>query len=105
MTSSHKLSTLSVWFIFLALWIHGATLGATDDEAYYWVLVQNPAFGYAYHPPAVAWTIWIFQKMFGWLLGTHSTAMLRLPACVISASMAALAIRWMRQAGAAQPIF
>ncbi len=32
-------------------------LPLTGDEAYYWEWSRRPAFGYADHPPAVAWTI------------------------------------------------
>jgi 4-amino-4-deoxy-L-arabinose transferase-like glycosyltransferase len=45
------------------------TVPMTGDEAYYWEWSRRLAFGYADHPPAVAWTIAIF----GWL-GTHAWA-------------------------------
>ena len=35
----------------------GSTLGMTDDEAYYWILSQRIDWGYAYHPPMIAWWI------------------------------------------------
>ena len=32
-------------------------LGLSDDEAYHWVLAHRPAFGYAFHPPGMAWMV------------------------------------------------
>lgn len=74
--------------------IHGALLGLTDDEAYYWVLAQQPALGYAFHPPAVAWVIAAAQSVLGWLLGVNSPALVRLPAALFSAGILALGLRW-----------
>lgn len=88
--------------LFAVLWLHGALLGPTDDEAYYWVLGQHPQMGYAYHPPAIGWTIALFQGLFSGFLGTASTAMLRLPAAAISAVIVALALRWLRRCGATE---
>lgn len=86
--------------VFAALWLHGALLGPTDDEAYYWVLGQRPSLGYAYHPPAIGWTIALFQGALGWLFGKGSVALLRLPAALLSGAIVALALRWMERAGA-----
>ena len=68
--------------------------GLTDDEAYYWVLAQRPALGYAFHPPAVAWFISLSQILFGWLLGTHSSAVVRLPAALSIATMVWIGSKW-----------
>jgi 4-amino-4-deoxy-L-arabinose transferase-like glycosyltransferase len=84
---------------FLILWIHGAVLGLTDDEAYYWVLAQKPSLAYAFHPPAVAWVIGISQALFGWLLGAHSAAMVRLPAAALTGGILAVAMDWLKVAG------
>ncbi len=46
----------------------GLTLGITDDEAYYWVLGQSPALGYAYHPPAIGWSVWLADVSIGPIL-------------------------------------
>jgi 4-amino-4-deoxy-L-arabinose transferase-like glycosyltransferase len=81
------------------LWIYGATLGLTDDEAYYWVLAQKPQLSYAFHPPAIAWLIGAFQWALGWLFGTHSPALVRLPAALCSAGVLALGMEWMRLGG------
>ena len=80
--------------VFLTLWLQGSLLGMSDDEAYYWVLAQHPALGYAFHPPAVAWSLAFFQSLFGWILGTHSSAMARLPAAAYSAGIVALGLVW-----------
>ncbi len=90
------------WAVGILLFVHGATLGLTDDEAYYWVLAQTPALGYAYHPPAVAWSIAFFQKTLGWLFGLGSPALVRLPAAVFSALSVALAMRWLKGLGGAE---
>ena len=100
-----KLSTATTvpLALFAVLLVHGALLGLTDDEAYYWVLAQRPALGYAFHPPAVAWLIMLSQMFFGEFLGYHSSAVVRLPAAALSAFTLALSLRWMRAAGASEP--
>jgi 4-amino-4-deoxy-L-arabinose transferase-like glycosyltransferase len=85
--------------LFLGLFIHGALLGLTDDEAYYWALAQHLDWAYAYHPPMVAWLIALSQHLFGWLLGTHSSAIVRLPSAALAAGVLALALRWLALAG------
>ncbi|MBL7716394.1 MAG: glycosyltransferase family 39 protein [Bdellovibrionales bacterium] len=73
-----------LWFG--VLWLHGSTLGISDDEAYYWALAQRLDWGYAFHPPMVAWSIAFFQKVFSWLgLPQNSAALIRLPAAFFSA--------------------
>ena len=57
-----------IWFpivLFLTLLLHGALLGPTDDEAYYWLLAQTPSLGFAFHPPGVLWLIILFEKTVG----------------------------------------
>jgi len=85
--------------VFLVLQFQGALLGLTDDEAYYWVLAQKPALGYAYHPPAVAWFIAAAEALFGGVFD-HSAALVRLPATLSAALTVALALFWMGRAGA-----
>ncbi len=83
--------------LFLALMAAG--LGMTDDEAYYWVLAQRPALGYAYHPPAVAWVIALSQLAFGWIAGANSAWVVRAPAVLSAIGMVALAVEWLRGLG------
>src|SRR6476661_3903173 len=85
--------------VFALILLHGSLLGLTDDEAYYWVLAQRPALGYAYHPPAVAWLIAFFQFCFSGVLGKHSVALVRLPAALGSALILFLALQWLRDLG------
>ncbi len=82
----------------LMLWAHGATLGLTDDEAYYWVLAQKPSLGYAFHPPAVAWIIAAFQWCLGWLLGSSSAALVRLPSSLMAGVILGVSLRWVEKA-------
>src|SRR4051794_31084636 len=85
--------------VFAAILIHGAALGLTDDEAYYWVLAQKPALGYAFHPPAVALSIAFAQALLGWVFGHHSIALVRLPAAASAAGLVALGMTWIQRAG------
>ncbi len=86
--------------LFSVFLIHGGVLGLTDDEAYYWVLSQRPALGYAYHPPGVAWAIALASRLFGWIPGLSPEALLRLPAAGFAAAIVALGMKWMELAGA-----
>ncbi len=88
-----------VLFFFLFLLIQGSTLGLSDDEAYYWVLAQKPALGYAFHPPAVAWFIALIQKSLSWLLGSHSIFLVRLPAALGLSSVLAMSLSWIEELG------
>ena len=80
--------------LFVVLAVHSATIGLSDDEAYYWVLAQNPGFGFAYHPPGVVWGIALFQKLFHWLLGSNLSLLARLPAIFFSAAILFLSFYW-----------
>jgi 4-amino-4-deoxy-L-arabinose transferase-like glycosyltransferase len=89
----------SVWIplvAFAVLLLHGAIIGLTDDEAYYWALAQRPSWGFAYHPPAVVWLISMVQWLFGWIFGNASPGLVRLPAALLSAGILALGLRWIR---------
>ncbi|MDR3608865.1 MAG: glycosyltransferase family 39 protein [Oligoflexia bacterium] len=88
--------------LFFVLWIHGVLIGLTDDEAYYWALAQRPAWAYAYHPPMVAWLIAVSQHVLGWLLGTHSSAMVRFPSAALISASFALVLRWFEKAGVSE---
>jgi 4-amino-4-deoxy-L-arabinose transferase-like glycosyltransferase len=84
--------------VFTAILLQGAWIGLTDDEAYYWVLAQKPASGYAFHPPAVALCISLAQAAFGWIAGIHSEALVRLPAAALAAGLVWLGMRWFSRA-------
>ena len=81
------------------LFLQGATLGLSDDEAYYWVLAQRPAWAYAFHPPAMAWFVRATQICLGWLLGSHSAALVRFPAALSMAIISGLAMYWLERVG------
>lgn len=87
-----------ILFLLLFL-VHASFLGLSDDEAYYWVLAQKPALGYAYHPPAVAWMITVFQKLLGWLVGEHASGLVRLPAVLSTSLILALSLKWLEKLG------
>ena len=81
---------------FLLLVLHSAFTGLTDDEAYYWVLSQHPAWGYAYHPPAMAWMIALFGKTLGWISQAYAfrCLLVRLPALFSGLVCLCLMSRW-----------
>jgi 4-amino-4-deoxy-L-arabinose transferase-like glycosyltransferase len=85
--------------LFFVLFTQGALLGLSDDEAYYWVLAQKPALGYAYHPPAVAWFIAFFQKIFGGFYSQASPALVRLPAALSTSIILGVTLNWLREIG------
>lgn len=85
--------------LFAVLGIHGFSLGLSDDEAYYWVLAQKPSFSYAFHPPAVAWIIAIFQALFGWIFGNATPGLVRLPAALGAAMILYLSLNWLKEMG------
>jgi 4-amino-4-deoxy-L-arabinose transferase-like glycosyltransferase len=76
------------------LLLSSAFVGLTDDEAYYWVLAQKPALGYAYHPPMVAWVIALSQVLFGRIFGTASTWVVRIPSCFTIGLVFYIALKW-----------
>src|SRR5690349_9660466 len=110
MTFSRKLTMSKPWrswietnkiplIFFILIMTHGSILGLSDDEAYYWVLAQKPALGYAYHPPAVAWFIAGAQKLLGWLVGNHHSFLVRLPAVLSSTLILAWGLSWLEEVG------
>ncbi len=89
-----------LFFIFFFVLLgQGAFLGLSDDEAYYWVLAQKPSLGYAFHPPAVAWLIGLFQFLLGWAFGTHHPALVRLPAVFSMTVVLFLSLKWLYRVG------
>ncbi|OFZ81045.1 MAG: hypothetical protein A2583_13735 [Bdellovibrionales bacterium RIFOXYD1_FULL_53_11] len=84
--------------VFTILLVHGALLGMTDDEAYYWFLAQDPGLGFAFHPPGVVWLIAFFQKMFGWIFGAATPGLARLPAFICGAGIMWLGLGWVGSA-------
>ena len=70
--------------VFLARAVAAFVVPLTGDEAYYWEWSRHPAFGYADHPPLVAWTI----AAFDWI--GHDAGFVRLGfvACGIIATVA-----------------
>ena len=70
--SGDKFLSRALALIALAYLIQGACVGMTDDEAYYWVLSQKPALGYAFHPPMVAWLIALTRFVLGWAIPSGS---------------------------------
>lgn len=66
-------NTKTPWIFFIGwsvlLWVQAAFTGLLDDEAYYWVYAQFPAWGYFDHPPMTAWLIragtWLFSGELG----------------------------------------
>jgi len=59
--------TRAAWVVIVLVFVCRAvaafSLPLTGDEAYYWEWSRRLAFGYADHPPAVAWTIWLFSGL------------------------------------------
>jgi 4-amino-4-deoxy-L-arabinose transferase-like glycosyltransferase len=87
-------------FVFLLLLAHGASLGLTDDEAYYWVLAQKPRWGFAYHPPMIVWMISLSEFVFGWITSRPHQVLVRLPAAFCAAGSLAFGMAWIDAAGA-----
>lgn len=69
----------------LRLWT-AAHAGLAPDETYYWLWSQTPAFGYADHPPMIAWWIWLSTRM----LGDSALGIRALP--VLSALVTSIAV-------------
>ena len=95
-----KIISLRHWWFFTVLLVYGlvqaASLGISDDEAYYWVLSRTPAWGYVYHPPLVAWIISVAEKMLGWA-PLPRELLVRLPGLFLFLGSIALARRWLME--------
>lgn len=88
--------------IFVVFLLQGSTLGLSDDEAYYWVLAQKPSLGYAFHPPAVAWLIWVSEALLKGIVTLPSPGVVRFPAALTSAWILISALRWLEDTGVNQ---
>jgi len=83
--------------VIVVLWlVQAMTLGMSDDEAYYWVLSQKPAWGYAYHPPMVAWIMGISDGLTSWFSFLPREGRVRLGGLALSSGFFWLAIQWAR---------
>ena len=95
-----RFAWFAVALVFVLRAIAAFALPLTGDEAYYWEWSRRLAFGYADHPPGVAWTI----AAFAWL--GHAPGFVRLGfvlcGVVTSLALAACAIELSgdRRAGA-----
>ena len=66
----------------------------TDDEAYYWQLSRKLDWGYAFHPPMVAWLIALFERPLAFLGGGYP-GVVRLPAVLCYSSVFAFLFAWL----------
>ena len=88
-----------LWFgVFALLCLHSALVGMSDDEAYYWVLSQKLSMGYAYHPPAIAWLIALFDRPLKFIFSENFPLFVRLPAILGTLFIFASATQWMKRA-------
>ncbi len=71
---------LSAGLVSAAVWVIGASLGLTDDEAYYWAISHHVTWGFIYHPPM---TPWIYAGLRGLGLPADPWA-LRIPAAFVA---------------------
>jgi hypothetical protein len=80
----------------------GATLGMTDDEAYYWILSQRMDWGYAYHPPMIAWWIHAVRSVLSPFLNEPSGAsvqLIRFSSALLNGLWIWVLWRWWKLAG------
>ena len=68
----HKHFFYGSWLLLNLL--QSAATGLLDDEAYYWVYAQFPAWGYFDHPPMIAWMIKAGYSIFQNELGVRIVA-------------------------------
>lgn len=66
---NHRVVFFFGWFLINL--IQAAFTGLMDDEAYYWVYSQYPAWGYFDHPPMIAWLIKLGGSIFNGTLGVR----------------------------------
>ncbi len=86
--------------MFALLLTHGASLGLTDDEAYYWALAQEWRWGFAYHPPMILWMISAVEAARALVSDQVHELWVRLPAVFCAACSLAFGMLWMEAAGA-----
>lgn len=65
----HRILFFLSWFIINI--IQATFTGLMDDEAYYWVYAQYPAWGYFDHPPMIAMLIKMGSSLFSGELGVR----------------------------------
>ena len=65
----HRILFYSCWLLINL--IQAANTELYDDEAYYWVYTQFPAWGYFDHPPMIAWLIQTGYTLFNDELGVR----------------------------------
>jgi hypothetical protein len=75
------LAGLILGLLLIRLALAGA-LPLTEDEAYYRLWAQAPAFGYFDHPPMIAWWIWLGVR----ILGDNPLGVRLLPALACAAT-------------------
>jgi 4-amino-4-deoxy-L-arabinose transferase-like glycosyltransferase len=81
----------------------GATLGITDDEAYYWVISQRLDWGYAYHPPMIAWWIAAVRSVFGYFFLEPfgaSTQLIRFSSALLNGLWIWVLLGWLKSTSA-----
>jgi 4-amino-4-deoxy-L-arabinose transferase-like glycosyltransferase len=92
-----KASPAFLFGLLAVVWVlQAATLGISDDEAYYWVLSRTPALGYVYHPPLVAWLIRASEQLLGWS-ALPRELVVRIPGILMSGATVLLAAGWIRR--------
>lgn len=69
LNKNHRPLFFGVWL--LVNLIQAATTELFDDEAYYWLYSQYPAWGYFDHPPMIAWLIKAGSAIFPGELGVR----------------------------------
>ncbi len=97
MTARHAIPIL----VCILLLIHGGVLGLSDDEAYYWVLGQTPAWGYGYHPPMVGWITAISDWLMGWTSPSNPLRV-RFASATLTASILWFLLRGLKDQGVAE---
>ncbi len=73
---------------------HGALLGPSDDEAYYWTLSHRWNWGFAYHPPMITWLIGLSREFWSWLLPENHPFVLRFPAAACIFGIFYFSLSW-----------
>lgn len=70
-TNTDKRFFILLSLIFVLNLIQAYATPVSEDEAYYWVWSQYPAWGYFDHPPMVAWWNFIGNSIFNCTLGVR----------------------------------
>ena len=112
MNLAHKENAIRQWIalplgVFFLILIHAVTIGITDDEAYYWVLSRHLDWGYAYHPPMVAWWIAASRSFFEIFETPQNFYWVRImatrfPVALSGGALFFLILFWLKQMGLTQ---